>query len=254
MQISQRFELRRLWLLIRNDVLTQYRGGLVSIGTWVGVLLLLFIFSSVSGRQGGGGAYHLIYTLILYVGGFLYTSASFNDLHDKRKSTPYLLLPASTLEKFICKLILSSIGYAIGSLVFFYLYTVLASGLSRVVFDRPLLLFDPLNAAIWKNIASYLVIQSVFLLGAVYFTSRAFIKTVFSMAGFFLLMVVLVLLCTWLIVHDSHFGQIILRNEDIERFMESGHVAAVAARTFFWTLLAPLFWIAGYLRFKKYQG
>lgn len=249
MRIDQYINLGRLWLFMRNDVLAFYRTTLFSMGSLAAILLLFFLLSSVSGRS--GGSYLSIFTLILFFGGFLFTSSSFNDLHHKHKCYLFLTLPGSNLEKFAGKLILTSVGYTLGAIIFFYLFTMLASGLNLLFFNRPLPLFNPFQDAILEIIGAYLVTQSMFLLGAVYFKSHAFIKTILAINGFFLLLILFALLVIWLLYRDYYAGRIWMDGLRLEKAIQGKQAFTVIAQILFWVFLAPFFWLVSYLRLRE---
>jgi hypothetical protein len=246
---DQYFNPKRLWLLLRNDVLSFYRSTLISVGTLVVVLLLFFFVSTVSGRQ--GGSYLPIFGLILFIGGFLFTSSSFSDLHHKHKSALFLTLPSSNLEKFLGKLILTSVGYAVGVLVFFHLFTLLVYGLNLLFFDRPLTPFNPFQAHIFEYIGAYLVTQSIFLLGAVTFKTRAFIKTILSISGFFLALMLFSFFVIWLFYKDYFTGQVVVETFQIESVIHNKHIFVEIVRILFWVVLAPFLWWISYLRLRE---
>ena len=244
MRNGQYLNPKRLWFLIRNDVLFFYRSTLISVGTVTAVLLLFFLVSTASGRQ--SGTYLSIFGLILFFGGFLFTSSSFSDLHDKHKCTLFLTLPGSNLEKFLGKLILTSVGYAVGVLVFFYLFTLLVSGLNLLLFKRSLTPFNPFQVAVFEYIGAYLVTQSIFLLGAIFFKTRAFIKTVLSISGFFLALTVFTFFVLWIFYKDLFTGRVVIETFHFESIAHSRHMIATIVQILFWVVLAPFFWLVGY--------
>src|SRR5437870_5174244 len=103
---------QRLLRLLTNDLRLQTKTILITAIT-VAVFLALLPFH-VTGSPDA-------YFLILYIGGFIVTSMAFNELHDRNKAHYYLTLPCSNLERFLNKWLLTSIGYAIGTLLIYYL-------------------------------------------------------------------------------------------------------------------------------------
>ncbi len=76
--------------------------------------MLASALSAVEDRQPG---YHMgLYMAILYLGGYLVTSRAFRALHDEAQRYAWVTAPGSQIEKFAAKLLLTSIGYALGSL------------------------------------------------------------------------------------------------------------------------------------------
>ncbi len=112
------------------------------------------------------------------------TSRIFNGLHDPQRAHIFLMTPCSNFERFLSKWFLSSIGYAIGTLALFYLFSLIYASLSLFITKRP---FDIAHSALWIGIWKYIILQSIVLLGAMTFKQYALIKTALAFATIFLL-------------------------------------------------------------------
>ncbi len=180
---------RRIISLIRLFVITHRRAVLVTTGTVYAILLALFLLGAITGMSPQSPDYHRAYfppTFLLV--GFITISMSFAGMHRADRSYIYLTLPASHLEKLAEKLILSMIVYPLTAAASYFVFSLLLTGVSRLVFDAPFGLFDPRQIDAARVLRIYVVVGSVFLFGAAYFRGRHFLKTVLSVAAVFSLL------------------------------------------------------------------
>ncbi len=252
MKVENYFNIRRFALLIKNDILKQYRTFLTAIGAVTGILLAIILLSHKS--SGLWDFHHVFYPLVLFIGGFILSSLTFEELHHPQKSYVYLTLPCSIFEKFVSKLLLTSIGYVVGSAVLYYLLSLIAAGLNMLLFKQTFSVFNPFDDVILQNIRIYLVTQSIFLFSAVYFKKNNLIKMILSL---FVLSIVcsafaaLVLRLAYWDYWDN--GPLIFSNSsDIGFYAESFFRKLAQIFEFlFWWIMAPYFWILSFFRLKE---
>ena len=132
--------------------------------------------------------------IIFYIlGGLLFSSHIFNELHSKEKAFQYLLLPASTIEKFVSAWSITSVVYTLFSIIGLFLLSLLIEVL--VVYKTGIWsafsLFNPLYPQFLRGVIFMIIFQSVFFLGGVYFKSYHFVKTIFCLLLFLLFMMVM---------------------------------------------------------------
>ena len=109
--------IRRLGLLLRRDFSAGYKSVIIAMAAVGGVVFLVTVVTAF-GRQ-LGGMHRSLYLPLLFIGGYIVTSLTFKELHLNGQSVFYLALPGSSLEKFVSKLMVTSVGYAFGSLFFY---------------------------------------------------------------------------------------------------------------------------------------
>ncbi len=174
--MSEIFSHRRLGLLVRNDAIAGYRSVLTVSATLAGILLVLTVLSrgSVSNNE---YFYIVCYIGMLLVWGPIASSRSFTELHDKTKNEAYLLLPASALEKTIARLLSATVFFMVYLLIFTTLASVLVESVNSLIFGQRNQWFHPSDAMEWALVGQYMVIQSVYFLGAAWFRKTHFIKT-----------------------------------------------------------------------------
>jgi hypothetical protein len=253
---------KRLGLLLKRDFLIGYRGILITMAASGGFIILVSLLTNLSRYS---QFQHIqLFMPLMYIGGFVFTSQAFRELHQGEKSYFYLNLPASPLEKLFSKLLVTSLGYAIGTLAFYSLVALLSEGINRVIFGYGHPLFNPVSRDVLFSVAVYLVVQSIFLLGSIYFRRLAFLKTVVAWNVFAIGTAILIGLTTWLIFRDAYFDQGVLRPEAraafdaldgagrIEPFLEeTGRGFWLTLKILFWAVLAPVCWIISYFRLKE---
>ena len=260
----------RFGQLLRKDLTEGYRTIFIVVGAVTGVLLLNYLVGAVSEsnnlhgssiipRSGQNSIMHMIYfTLVLLIGGFIISSRSFMELHAKTRNHDWLMLPASTFEKFLSRLLFASVGVGVGAVVYFFLFSLLASGLSALLFGRPYTIFNPFDGTVWMLVLRYVVLQSVFFAGAAYFKRAHFIKTILVLSGFAFVLLLLTAgvarLVFWReLAHLGSGGG--LARFDISvlqpRLQSAGETVLLISRILFWAVLAPVMWVFAYLRLAE---
>lgn len=203
------FDFNRWLLYLGKHWNENKRKYMLSLGAIGGLMVLWFSFLMiVNPRNALGGNMQLVtYFVGLFLTGCLYASLIFSELSEGPKAMHYLLIPASLLEK-----LLSAILY--GIILFFVTYTLvfyavdiimvkIANGVAQAVMEREHSTFnhpiEVVNVFMTPdrngvNLNFYLLliyfgIQSIFLLGSIYFVKYHYIKTLVSGLIVFLVLV-----------------------------------------------------------------
>ena len=210
MHTNKVFSLARAWYALRADLRQQGRAVLVGAGAAAAVILVASVipisaelraddhasvevhrdgvtpepdFEAAVERSVSSGGFHTVFfPLLLVLGGLLFTSALFADLHDKPRAHAYLTLPISTLERWAVRLLVSTIGYAAVALAGYFLVTLLGAGVSQLVWGRSHGVFAP-AADTWRTVLAYLVTSSLFLFGAVFFRRWHALNVILAVGG-----------------------------------------------------------------------
>lgn len=252
---------RRVGILMRHDIVSQSKSIITGFATLAGIVLALFLIASASG---GGDEFHTsLFVNILVVGGFVVSSTAFSELNDPKTGIHYLMLPGSSLEKYVAKLLLTSIGWTVSVLVLYTFASVVGTLVGGLFFDTTPGVFLPATRAIWVSIASYLVAQSIFLFGSIYFRKVAFLKTAltavvvaFSLGIVFVLATRIVFAPVFTGFFDiapqySGSDPMVALNLDTAdgRALIRGLEAAGDALV--WIVTPIFFWVAGVLRLRE---
>lgn len=257
MKINNFLSTKRIFLLIKRDVLSKKTAILaVSGAIFAGVYLnsLINIYSS----SPSGTLYFSLFVNILYISGFIITSLQFKEIHKKETSQNYLLIPASTLEKFLSRLIISTLGFSAAALAGLTLMSYTAEGINTLVFGRHSMVFHPFSREVFLVIAHYFIFQSIFFLGAVYFRRFNFIKTINSIFLFLFALTILSAVFTRIVYHDIFNG--FFRPDSISFQLHLHSMMTVSDRfrilirtveILYWIIPAPFFWTVSYIRLKE---
>lgn len=252
---------KRFWHLLKHDVVVNLRQSLIGIGAVFGLLLIINVASVTSWDQ--WNMHEVFYPLTLLIGGHVFTSLAFRDLFHKQKSYVFLTLPASQIEKYLFKLISTTIGFAAVATIVYFLFSLLASGITTLFFRIAHPVFKPFSPFVWDVIPFYLVTQSVTFFGAVYFKKLHLLKTILSLTVFGILAGVVVTLLARVIFWEfftgfftpntealfldldiSYFGQY----PSFERFTKT---LILVAQILFYAVMPLFFWITGFIRFRE---
>lgn len=261
------FRPRRFAQLLLRDFAGGYRSMLVAMAAVAGTVLvvstLTILGSWLSHHHYGSAGFHLnMFLSLLFGGGYVVTSLAFREARQNGQGIFYLALPASSLEKFASKLLTTSVGYALGSVVFYTAVAAASEGINRLVFGFGNSFFNPIDPTVLRALVAYLVTQSVFLLGSIWWRRLAFVKTVL-MLQVVLIGVALVAGIAARIVFREYFHAWGVDLGDLpgwenlsrQAAMGVGPLAAIARvlRIVFSAATAPVCWLIGWLRLREIE-
>lgn len=157
-------------------------------GTLVGLYalwLLMMIFSSQSDSLKNSLTILALGTTIYHIAGYILTASIFNELHSVGSASQFLTLPATSGEKLSSAWIISFVLYTIVAIIglSLLLFVIVLTG--NIFFGLEFQsIFELINAYVNDISLTYLLFNSIFLLGAVYFRGNNFLKTAFSVLLF----------------------------------------------------------------------
>jgi hypothetical protein len=260
------FKPRRFAQLLLRDLAGGYRSLLVAMAAVAGSVLLVSALTvlgrKLAGANTGADFYPNMFVNILFLGGFIVTSLAFREARQNGGGIFYLTLPASSLEKFASKLLATSVGYALGSLVFFTAVAAVSEGVNRLIFGFGNSFFNPFEPGVLESIGYYLVFQSVFLLGSVWWKKLALVKTVL-MLQLVAVGIVMVAAVALRIVFRQYFhgweidfgtvpgfDQLVtLTTAGTGPLMQIGSVVRIVVLS----ATAPVCWVIGWLRLREIE-
>lgn len=270
MKRGQNFNIKRYLLLIRNDLFLNRFLLFITAVAAMGVLLLLFIYNAFSPLPGDTYIYVGFYGIFL--GGLLITWRLFGNLHDEIKGGTWHMLPASLLEKFSSRLVLSTIIYTCAWYLFLFVLSAISEALSRWLFDSRHLIFNPFKGVVLSVTIKIWIFQSILMFGVVYFRKYAFAKTVLALVIYIFLVGLVGVLAQDLLfgkyASDIEFKvSLSMRvlslggymSEELAAFFSSGaakpilSAAEKAQHVLFAYLLMPVCWVMGYFRLKEME-
>jgi len=273
--MNQFFNFHRSSLLVAKHWADNKKRYLLSVLAFIGLLIGWFTFTILIDPSFpvGQGLQIVTYFFSLFTVGSFYASQYFRELGSRSRGINFLLVPASGFEKVLCSLIYTVILFFIVFTAAFYLVDVLMVWIAQsLVSDIPypadqrgvLNVFEAAKIhtspkTIVNALWIYFTIQSVFLLGSVYFEKYSFIKTIISgFVGCFILFCLMYflnenllpegdyprgLLTSYRVYTDGGQDPLI----EIPRWI--GHVFRFLAMY----AVAPFLWIVTYYRLKEKQ-
>lgn len=261
MKITAYFNPMRIWYLLKRDVNRLWKDYLITMGGVCGFFLLIFVITAKTGviRQEMHTGFLCV---IFFLLGFIFTSLAFREAHKKLLVHDWLMLPASTLEKLIEKIILYSAGFSVLSVFIYWFFTLLARLVVQVFLGEyfpPFIVFDRL---VWQLVGHYLLTQSIFVLGAVWFKNNNFIKTIIAIVLFSIILSVIASFVAWLVFNDyfwtlvrgDFLSNIELSHDfDMERLDVFGLRVLKLVKFTYFGLLAPLCWFGSWLKLRELE-
>lgn len=236
--VNNVFSLRRLLLFMRLELVTNYKIISVFTATCASVLFLYCLAFPV--RTVTENFHPVVCALLLFVGGFWISSLSFKDVHDEKKNHGFFTLPVSNLEKFLGKLLLTSIGYVIALSLCYVVLSVVVLGINLLLFKYPQPVFNPFDVGVIDYLRWYLVWQSMFLLGSIYFAKSALSKIVLTISLVLIVLVIFAFVFSALFV-GSQATFTLTWNDPVIRII----------KVVFGVLIAPFCWLVTYLRLTE---
>lgn len=198
--MNDHLSLQRLVWTLRSDLMRSYRSALVISGTAALVALVVSGFGALDGEIGSGPTfYRAFFIAALFAWGTIATSVCFNDLHGRSTNMAFLLLPASSLEKTVSRLLLHTVGLIAYLLVFTTVLSWLIEGINTAWIGERRAFFSPLDPVAWMLLPHFVVTQALFFLGAAWFRKVQFVKTVGAAFGIVIALSAFALLVAWML-------------------------------------------------------
>jgi len=269
------FDLKRWFLYIGKHWNENKRRYLLSLAAVGGLLVMWYSFLMIVNPDNPMGLRIQIVTYYvgLYLTGCLFASMMFNDLSDGPKAIHYLLTPVSALEKLLTAIVFGVVLFFISYTIVFYavdfIMLKISNGVAGTFLERhhqaPRPPQELLNVFIsntgGKEFLFYILliffaVQSIFLLGSVYFVKNQYIKTLVSGLIVFLFMVFFIHKVLGSFMPDGSFFQPFTvyrvwnssQGELMIQFPEWFSSILLFLTKY---ALAPCLWVVAYFRLKE---
>lgn len=246
------FNLRRLGYLLRADLVADYRTDAIVCATLTAVMLVVSMFTVFQGNE-HGDFYLSWYFGGLFVWGPILASFSFRELHDKTRNEAFLLLPASAFEKALARLLGATVIFFVYLLVFLSVASALVEGINWLVFGRRNGLFDASHWAVWRPVVHFIVLVSLYFLGAAWFRKLHFIKTALTLTALPIAFACFTVVVTMLVTED--FRGIQVDGEDAYNFYLAHRnvldTLLTALKVLYFPVLPLFCWYVAWLRVKE---
>ncbi len=255
MEANNILNIKRLYLFVRRQVLSNSGSWLIAFGGIAGVLLVISLLVAHFQPQNLSGMTGLYFS-VLFVGGYVFTAGIFNELHNPQKSYQFLTLPVSATERLLGGWLLTGIVFPVFGVLAMSLIVLLANLVMNFTLDvTPFQsVFSPQSFTALKV---YVVTQSVFLLGAAYFRKNNFLKTILALFIISVVVQIVVATTAWALFSPFTDGGdgLNIGPEHLSPRMETfftNYIPAIA-RVVFWYLTVPFFLITTWFSLKERQ-
>jgi hypothetical protein len=273
------FKPGRFGQLLFRDFTTGYKGTLIAMAAVSGAVLVIAFLSALGNFLTGGNVtpdaelYFGFFTNVLFLGGLIVTSLAFKEAHMNGGGIFYMTIPASRFEKLASKLLVTSIGYSVGVLALMSAVAALSEAVVRICFGLGFGFFNPFALDVLRCIGGYLIAQSLFLLGSLWFKKLAFVKTsLVILIGVIILGIVAAVAARILLADHFSWNSVQVGDRTASgmsldwskeylmglfgpgtRGGQGLRVFEIAGKIMFCGLLAPVCWLASYFRLGEIE-
>lgn len=224
---------------------------------YVGYLVVFGLMLFMTSVDHNGGHHSGFFWFTLFLGGLIYTATIFDELNTPQSKQFYLTTPSSHLEKFLSKLALSTVVFVVITTIVFTAMSFLATLVVEMRMGYDLPSFSPFNGENLGVIKTYLVIQSIFLLGSVAFRRNSFLKTIAVVIG-----IGFVLSTFWAVFGVGTFSEYINIGKSMSfnfsgvkqlpgNIGDSMEMYGNVLSWLFWLVLAPVMWLITYFKLTE---
>ncbi len=187
------FNFQRFLRVIGNDLLllNGRRVAMITLAL-MGLGLLYYVTNVATASDPGQEPMsHAMFPILLLLGGSIFTSMIYADLHHPLERFHYLTLPVSNLERFLSRYLITAPFYYVYAVVVFYVFELIAAAVIAAGWDLTFVPMDLGNDFMKMVSIGYFASHALMYTGAIYFRSYAFIRTQASLAGLWLACIVM---------------------------------------------------------------
>ena len=253
---NKTINLKRLFLFLKRYFFINKKTLCIAFGGISAAVVIILMFAAYKTNSFNSDMLLSTVLPIYFLGGLIFTSSSFKELHDPKSAYSFLTFPISNLEKLTGLWLSTSVLFSIASIATIYIINILVSVLSSQLFDFQLQIGNIFVAELFQKIGSYIVFQSIFLLGAIYYRKNNFLKTIMAMFVVFSIFALLIGLTGRILFSDymgAHDFNINSDNFPVDiQFTLKNTIPQILKFTY-WYLLAPFFLTVSYFKLKERQ-
>lgn len=246
------FSFNRLGLLIKRYFIENKQRELSFWGIVIVVFMIMHDSSTIE--------------MFLYVTGFIFAARMFKVFSYTPGGMHYLLIPATHIEKLVTTILLSTVYYFIMILITYTIGNLLGTTIGNAIFsmNHPVSLdFFQMESLskVWGNTVvqhkglvdiffTFALIQSIFLMGSVYFKKNAIGRTIMTFIAISILLGIIEV-----IIFKLTFGSFNLRDQSFNLSISGDNLfpGFEAATQYLKYLMIPFFWLVSYFRLTEKQ-
>jgi len=248
-------DINRLGLLLKRYFVENKKREL----TFWGIATVIFVLIHLTSSSDKSG----LVEVFLYISGLIFAARTFKIFGYTPGGMHFLLIPATHFEKLVSGIILNTFYYFGMMMITYAIGTVFGIVAGNIFFEtsNPIQFaffhFDPnINIAghagenLFSKFIAFALIQSVFMVGSLYFKRNAAGQTFLALSVFFIILVIIELLLVKVTFGTYHLnGQMInlsISGDDL--FFRTKLVGSIIKYS-----LIPFFWIVAYFRLIEKQ-
>lgn len=260
MNYTTNFSIKRIFLLIQKYIVETKKHYLKTLIILLGIPIFALIISYFN-NQNLFANLSAIYKLGLLIFGILIINKTFYDLRNKEKTPQYLTIPASNAEKLISELTISTIVFFIfyNSIFYIFNFITLAAGKFLGIEVEIISIFDVNILKMW---GIYIIIMSIFLVGAATFHKNHIRATLLTITALITaVFLYTILLITILVLTKNLYFENFPHHMNHKNVNLSGEEELLKFKSLFYFIkyfvfyaLSPILWIVTYFKLKERQN
>lgn len=180
--LERRFNLGRVYLLMRNKAYADAPSLGIGLAIIAGLNLITILFGRVAFMNGEEAHQYFV---VIIAAGLILSSLSLRQMHG-RSGCDWLLLPATSLEKYLAALLSCVVIFPLAASGALIGLSALLSLLERAAGGAGSPVWHPFSLVGLRALGEYAAVAVAFVAGSAAFRKRAFIKTLGLSIGFVL--------------------------------------------------------------------
>lgn len=257
MSTNSFFDITRLKYLLIRQLSFNYKANLIATGVIVGIMIfsgtMMLLFSDQIMTQ------QIFLGMIMpyfFIGGYIFSSLIFSELNSPNKGYLFLTLPASTFEKLLSAWLSTSVFYILFISVIMYILNFYYWAIASSFTSKTVELMNLFSPGVLKVFGVYIVTQSVFLLGSIYFRKVHFLKTILALFVIAFIIAIFSGIMARILFSPTSFQNMSwMNNMNFDHSFDfkytAEHVIVPIAKVLFWGCIAPFFLVVSYFRLKE---
>jgi hypothetical protein len=252
MEKINQFSMQRFILLMQRYLMFNSKTWLIGAGAIAGTLIVIALLQTyfAGGRFNLAGLVNTGQTFI-FISGLIITSMAYNEIHVPARSQFFLTLPATTSEKLLSHWLITSVLFIIIANVLLTLILLLPNLVAAAAWNSPISVFNPFTQANLRLMSIYVVIQSIFFLGAIYFRHNNFLKTILSLFVISIIVNIIGFIIMYLAFGATGFqgNNFELVDPDFAFSME--RIFPLTMKIIFYAIIVPFCLVVSYFKLKE---
>jgi len=275
--MNNTFNIKRFGLAFRKDLIENGKSYLLMFLTLLGIIAIVTIYITWYYHKETRINYNfhypinismLIYLSFIFIAAGIWFASTFaNPMNSKLKRISYLVSPASNLEKYLIRWIITTVGFIVAFFVAMWIADALRVAICSIKFPEADIKFldisklvGPENEAVYREylvpksvfiifLSLYFLFQSIFLLGSTFWEKASFIKTFTVVAA---IIAAYIFICRWTILLfygdlQGYFNVL----SSYERINTMSEVQSMYYVSFICAVITIGCWILAFFRIKE---